>query len=563
MPATPLLLFLLLLPPSSGCRIGATTECHEAPFVPGHNLAGEGFNIVKMATTDASVVDVRNFMVGGEDGNCTVCQNHLLNQLQKLPVSVLDWRIKVQCKRKLSSVLHESSQSVLKEGTTSTSVNWKVGLGLPAVGSLALGGTHSSSSSFATKRSSKDKYSFTSHSINCKYYTFRLHSNPPLSKEFDESLKNLPSTFSHKNHSAYDQFIAVYGTHFIRRVHLGGRVHSTTAIATCKASLTGVSMETISNCLTVEASATIKGVEISGSTGFCKDRSKKLKKSQSFSAMFSDRSTEVLGGDGDVGDLLFSPESKNSYKKWLSSLKKLPGVVSYDLSSLHLLVKDNPTLRSNLRSAIRDYVLRNAVSLACPPPCKVGKVDSNCACKCTGHQNVDSNCCPGKPGIAMLNVTVVRGTGLWGDLFSKTDGYVKVFYGTQAETTMVIWNNNFPHWNHLIQFGTVDLTSRMPVKFQVWDKDNIWRDNRLGKGGVIPTEGRNVKKTFNLNHGLLYVSLSVVCAPSLQGELCQRYLPTPPSKALLGYQKKSWKDWRWDRPSLLHRANAARNNSLL
>ncbi len=80
--SSPLLLLLLLfLPRSLGCQTGSFTECQQAPFVPGHNLAGEGFNVVKMQTTGASVVDVKNFMVGGVHGNCTVCHNHLLNQV--------------------------------------------------------------------------------------------------------------------------------------------------------------------------------------------------------------------------------------------------------------------------------------------------------------------------------------------------------------------------------------------------------------------------------------------------------------------------------------------------
>lgn len=84
--SSPLLLLLLhhllLLPPSLGCHTSSFTECQQLPFVPGHNLAGEGFNVVTMKTSGATVVDVKNFMVGGVQGNCTVCRNHLLNQVR-------------------------------------------------------------------------------------------------------------------------------------------------------------------------------------------------------------------------------------------------------------------------------------------------------------------------------------------------------------------------------------------------------------------------------------------------------------------------------------------------
>ncbi|KAM3597978.1 uncharacterized protein V6R79_012003 [Siganus canaliculatus] len=528
-----LLLLLLLPPPAPGCRTTSFTECQQVPFVPGHNLVGEGFDVVTMKTSGAAVVDVRTVMVGGPQGNCTVCHNRLLNQTQKLPVSVLDWRIKVLCRRSVSGQVFESSQSVMKQQSSSLGVSWKVGLGIPGLGGFAVGGSHSTTSKFAESRGRKDKFSFTTLDTMCKYYTFRLHSQPPLSKEFEGSLKSLPSTFDHRNTSAFRQFISVYGTHFIRRVHLGGRVHSITAIRTCEASMKKLSVHTVSTCLTVEASATIKGVSVNAATSFCRDKSKSLSKGATFSQAFSDRTTEVLGGDGDVGDLLFNPNGVAGYKKWLGSLKTVPGVVSYQISPLHLLVTDNPVLRSSLRSAITDYIRKSAKPLKCPANCKVGHQNQNCACRCKGHRMVNADCCPGEPGVARLNVTVVRAAGLWGDYFSKTDGYVKVFYGREGATTPVIWNNNFPVWNYLVPFGTVNLRHRNPIRIEVWDRDNRWDDDLLGRFRLIPTTGVKVQK-FSLKHGSVVIKTSAVCAPSLQGALCEQYAASPTYKDLMG-----------------------------
>uniref|UniRef100_UPI0037E8AFE1 perforin-1.3 n=1 Tax=Semicossyphus pulcher TaxID=241346 RepID=UPI0037E8AFE1 len=538
----PLLLLLLLLPPRSlGCQTSSYTECQSAQFVPGHNLAGEGFDVVNMKTSGASVVDVKNFMVGGVQGNCTVCRNHLLNQTQKLPVSVLDWRIKVHCRRSLSSKIFESSQSVMKEKSSSLGTSWKVGLSIPGLGGFAVGGSHSTSTKFAESRSRKDKFSFTTHDFKCKYYTFRLHSQPPLSKEFEESLKNLPSTYDHKNTSAFRQFIAVYGTHFIRRVQLGGRVNSITAIRTCEAAMNKLSVRTVSNCLGVEANAVIKGISVSAASKFCHSKSKSLKTGSTFSQSFSDRTTEVLGGDGDVGDILFSPNSVAGYKKWLSSLRRVPGVVSYQISPLHLLVPDNPILKSSLRDAISDYIRKSAKPLRCPASCKIGSRSQDCGCRCKGHRMVNAECCPAEHGVARMNVTVVRAAGLWGDYFSKTDGYVKVFYGSAGAVTPVIWNNNFPSWNYVIRFQTVNLRHRQPIRFEVWDRDNGWNDDLLGRATVIPTAG-HVNRNFRLKHGSLYVSLSVVCAPSLQGSLCEQYAASPTYEDVMGYVKEDQED---------------------
>ncbi|XP_070779756.1 perforin-1.3 [Enoplosus armatus] len=539
--SSPVFLLLLFLPRSLGCQTGSFTECQQAPFVPGHNLAGEGFDVVKMQTSGASVVDTKNFMVGGVQGNCTMCYNHLLNQTQKLPVSVLDWRIKVRCQRSLSSKIYESSQSVMKETSSSLGVNWKVGLSVAELGGFAVGGSHSTSSKFAESRSRKDKFSFTTHDFNCKYYIFRLHSRPPVSKEFEVSLKTLPSTYDHKNTSAFRQFISVYGTHFIRSVHLGGRVHSITAIRTCEAAISKMSLHTVSNCLSVEASATIKGITVSAASSFCRAKSKSLKTGATFSQAFSDRTTEVLGGDGDVGDILFDPNGAAGYKKWLSSLRKVPGLVSYQISPLHLLVTDNPILKSSLRDAISDYIRESAKPLRCPAGCKIGNQKHNCACQCKGHRMVNSDCCPAETGVAQMNVTVVRAEGLWGDYSTKTDGYVKVFYGNQGATTQVIWNNDFPYWNYLIRFETVNLSHRRPIRFEVWDRDHRWDDDLLGRVNLIPSTGCKIRK-FPLKHGLLFVQLSAVCAPSLQGALCEQYAASPNYEGVMGYVKEDRED---------------------
>lgn len=80
-----LLLLLLFLPASLACQTSSFTECQQAPFVPGHSLVGEGFDVVTMKSSGASVVDVKNYMVGGAQGNCTVCHNPLLNQVRGAP----------------------------------------------------------------------------------------------------------------------------------------------------------------------------------------------------------------------------------------------------------------------------------------------------------------------------------------------------------------------------------------------------------------------------------------------------------------------------------------------
>ncbi|XP_072530821.1 perforin-1.3 [Salminus brasiliensis] len=551
-----LLFVLLAVSLASGCRTASSTECEKPQFVPGHNLVGEGFDIVRMKTTGAFVVNIRDYMVGGDHGNCSICTNQLLKVEQKLPAAVVDWRVKVRCRRSVSAKVHESSSDVLKETTSSTSVSWKVGLSIPMGAGLSVGGTHSKSAKFAQSRSAQDKFSYTSHGFSCTYYTFRLHARPPLAKEFLGSIQALPAKYDSQSKAKYENFISIYGTHFLRQVDLGGRVHSTTAIRTCKVAMTGLSVRDVSNCLSVEASATIKGVTVKGQTSYCKSKSNKLQNSNSFSSSFSDRVTDVMGGDGSHGDILFAPDKQHGYTAWMNTLKTVPGVVSFRLSSLHMLVRNDSVRKASLRKAISEYIVKNAIALSCSSKCNIGH-RINCACKCSGHQRIDSNCCPGQPGIATLTVKVERATGLWGDYFSKTDGYVKVFYGNQADTTPVIWNNNFPNWNRVTNFGTVELTKRLPVKFEVWDRDNRWDDDLLGQASVVPNQGNNVKKQFRLKHGTLYVSISAICAPSLSGPLCDKYAPSPGASGRLTYLEGQRATW------LQEAHDAARSRSFL
>lgn len=71
-----------------GCQTGSKSECEKAPFVPGHNLAGEGFDVVRMRRTGAYVINVKGHLA--DNHTCTLCPNRFQKgQVKTVKVSPL------------------------------------------------------------------------------------------------------------------------------------------------------------------------------------------------------------------------------------------------------------------------------------------------------------------------------------------------------------------------------------------------------------------------------------------------------------------------------------------
>ncbi|KAM7017972.1 perforin-1-like [Tautogolabrus adspersus] len=495
---------------AQGCRIGSGSECEKAPFVPGHNLAGEGFDVVRMRRTGAYVINVKGALTDNQ--TCILCPNRFQSgQIQKLPAAVLDWRPFSRCSKQLSSALHHSVDSLLRSSNSLVNNNWGLGLNLDNIGKAVLGGSRSDMAKFARSQHSVDKATFAIHEISCTYYSYRLADHPQLSSEFTKHLKRLPQSMNtSQDRALYRRLIDTYGTHYIHQVHLGGKVRRITAFRTCLATLKGFSEREVKNCLNVELRMALGFVPGNASYSNKCDDLLKGNMSMGFYQGFMTHKIEVIGGERYFPDILYQQDPSEAYHRWMNSLHDNPDVVSYAIFPLHQLVED-PQISDNLRLTVSQYIRENQL-----------KEDQVGLRNCSPTPNLDHNCCPLRAGRGTLRLEMHRAAGLRADTFTKTDAYVKIFYNGMYEETETVMDNNDPVWNATYDFGSVELGQEM--RFEVWDRDVIYNDV-VGRCVVFPERGSR-SLSCQLKKGVLYFSYTITCDAHLTGFRCGRYSPT-------------------------------------
>ncbi|XP_073677390.1 perforin-1-like [Garra rufa] len=504
---------------------GTSKECEKAPFVPGHNLAGEGFDVVTMERKGSYVINTEKWDLG--NGTCKLTKNYYFSGIkQKLPAAVVFWRTLPKCSMKVSSQIFESSEAVVNDSSSALSSSWKVGLDLKVAGA-AVGSTHSREAKFAMTKSKEDKYSFTKHGIACNFYSYHVAKQPPLHEEFLQAIKLLPASY---NRDAYHNLITTYGTHYITSVKLGGQMKAITAIKSCQAAVSGLTDTAVKDCLDVEASGSYSVATVKAEAHLCEEKKKQMGKNEKFSSMFNERQTEIIGGNVNGEDLLFSGSShSNSLKNWLESLKSLPDIVHYSLKPLHFLLSTKHPARKGLKKAVEEYIIQNALMKVCSEPCNIGRKCSardRCACVCESSQIIKSNCCPTAKGLATLKVYNLRAKGLYGDTFTQTDGTVAITYDTQMMRTETINDNNNPHWPETFEFGPIKIRMANKLTFEVYDADSYWNSDLLGKCSFDLRSGV-VTDACAFKYGTFFFTYEVKCAPSLEGPQCNEHKPSP------------------------------------
>ncbi|XP_041641638.1 perforin-1-like [Cheilinus undulatus] len=502
-----LLLFLSFASPVLSCQTGTRSQCISAPFVPGHNLVGEGFDVVTLQRKGAYVINVNNYLT--PEGQCTLCPNPLQgNILQKIPASALDWHTFSRCNDQLQSSMHTSVSSLVDSYTDQDSSDWEAGLDERKWLGQVVGGTRSAVYNFATAKNREDRYTFSSHTATCAKYSYRVLSRPPLSCEFSRDIETLPLYYNSSTRAQYRQLIGTYGTHYIRQVDLGGRVRRVTATRTCLSRLIGLSVNQVHNCLTEGISVGLGKINVTANQRNCDKVFQNHGVSASSSLSLREHMTEVVGGSDWVGEFSLTSNDSLGYQNWLKTLKDHPDVVKYYLGLMYELVS-NRTQKLGLKAATEDYLKENALSTPNQP-------------NCNGQSNLDHNCCPYQAWRGTLVVTIVRAWNLKGDIVGNTDAYAKMWYGSSYRRTHMIRSNN-PRWNAQYNLGKVD--TRSGLKVEVWDED-VRYDDLLGSCVRYLRQGAQ-RYTCPAKNGGVEIQYTLTCDRHLTGDRCDRYKPSP------------------------------------
>ncbi|XP_027872725.1 perforin-1-like [Xiphophorus couchianus] len=372
-----LLLIVLLVHPSlPTCRIGTQSECDAAPFVPGHNLVGEGFDIVTLQRKGAHVIDVKTYLSPSK--TCKLCTNPIQNDAyQKRPYSLASWGAS-PCNPDIISSYHTTVSSLIKAYTSQDTNDWTFGLEIEKVlfDNFDVGGTGSNAYKFASQQSKEDRYTFSTHSVTCNHYEFILSPTPPLSVEFKRQLDILPSRYDSSTKNEYRDLINTYGTHYFRLVELGGRLRRLISSRSCLSSLDGLTSSEIHSCLSMGVAVGLGKLEISSVQKSCISVLQSQDSATNFSSGLHQHHSEVLGGDGWLGEFSISKSDSTAYMNWLKSLIEHPDVVSFSLRPLYQLVPSK-LQQAGMKTAIEEYLKDNAVKKSLQEPDCEGSIQSS------------------------------------------------------------------------------------------------------------------------------------------------------------------------------------------
>ncbi|XP_069505981.1 perforin-1-like [Ambystoma mexicanum] len=514
------------------CTTGTYQQCLEADFIPGHDLTGTGFDVTTLRRTAGRITPLDNALSSAK--TCTLCPNRLLNgRAQKLPHGIAEWRSYPTCALRVSNELFKSAASYAEWLSAEVGSDWRSGLGdvLPASNPdemVLAAGSRAPLVQFTMKKEYNGGYVFATREVACVYYRLEVAECPTPETYFSDWLKLLPPVYSNSSKPLFYSLIGKYGTHYIRKAELGGRVREVTSLKSCELARDGISGDDVKDCLGVEAFASISS-DLASKTDHCRVLGASKLSNWTFSHKYSKRAIEITGGNPEVAPTFSDTEKGQTYQKWAGSLHKAPDVVSYTLAPLHELVSFAGPTKQNLKHAIMDYITERAVHIDCPmcPEGALPRQVGGCSCQCVPSLELTEDCCPSQPGLAAISVMVERGNSLHGDTVTQTDGYVRVTFGMKQKQTSVIDNDDNPQWDQELDFGALRLAPNKLLTIEVWDEDGLFGNDLLGSCELETTPSPGAKQhTCSLTEGHITFKVKIQCLPNLYGPFCEIYQST-------------------------------------
>ncbi|KAJ1125603.1 hypothetical protein NDU88_004028 [Pleurodeles waltl] len=513
------------------CFTGTYQECQEADFIPGHDLAGAGFDITTLRRTVGRITPLESALNRAK--TCTLCPNRLLNgRAQKVPTGVAEWRSFPTCALRVSNEIFKSAAAYADWLGAELGSDWRAGLGAPALpvdpdAVVVAAASRAPLTQFTIKREREGGYIFVTREVACVYYRHEVADCPTPETYFYDWLKLLPPVYSNSSKPLFYSLISKYGTHYIRQVELGGRVREVTALKNCEVGLDGLSDEDVKDCLGMEAFASISP-DLAGKADHCRELRDSNLSNQTFSEKYSDRRSETIGGSPEAAPTFHISENVQTYQKWAGSLHKAPDVVSYTLAPLHELVSFTGPTKENLKRAIMDYIVERAVHIRCPscPEGALPRQSGECTCQCTPSPELTKDCCRNQQGLADMSIFVESGKGLYGDTATQTDGYVRATFGKEMRRTSVIDNNDNPQWDESLEFGALRLAPGKLLTIEAWDEDGLFGNDLLGSCEVEAMATAAPRSHIcALKDGSISFRVKIECLPSQYGRYCEKYRP--------------------------------------
>ncbi|NWX06612.1 PERF protein, partial [Caloenas nicobarica] len=522
-----LLSLLSLCPPAApGCHRARGAAC-AAPQVPGASILGWGLDVTTLSPTTGRVLDVDDAAddVAG-DVTCVLCPNPLAGGRRfRLPRGVGGWRAGRRCQQGALLLAGQGALGAVAGGREEVAAGWRLGLGAEvapggAGGAVTMAGSRSRAAEFGRSRWREDAVAFVRTGLRCTHYWTSISPRARPSPHFLRSLRSLPPNFTAATAADYAALLAAYGTHYIRGARLGGRLDAVTSVRTCRAAMTGSSLQEVADCLAAEITAGAGAGRAAAMAAACRRARAGNEANATFHEAYDERLVEVEGGRQD-GDLLYGQAQARA--AWLRSLPARPGLVGADVRPLHAALGPRDPHRAALRAAVGHFIARAALRLNC----SCGDAVGSAAGPCGGCSAVP---CSRRRGLARLRVTVLGGRGWRGDHFSRTDAYVRVFFGGREARTGTAWNERRPRWAATLDLGTVALAPGARLRLEVWDEDNGWDDDLLGacEAPISALGGGERGAVCFPGTGRLEFGYGVTCGPALGGPYCHDYVPQPP-----------------------------------